>query len=45
MDTRLLAATIGLLTALIAVCLLPVGTDSTEDRGDGRAQVIIPRHV
>ena len=45
MDTRLLAATIGLLTALIAGCLLPVGTDSTEDRGDGRAQVIIPRHV
>jgi len=44
-DTRLLAATIGLLTALIAGCLLPVGTDSTEDRGDGRAQVIIPRHV
>ena len=45
MDTRLLAATIGLLLALIAVCLLPVSADSAEDRGDGRAEVVIPRHV
>ncbi|HYB46720.1 MAG TPA: glycosyltransferase [Streptosporangiaceae bacterium] len=45
MDARLLAVTIGLLLALIAVCLLPVSADSTEDRGDGRAEVIIPRHV
>jgi len=44
-DARLLAATIGLLLALIAVCLLPVSADSTEDRGDGRAEVAIPRHV
>src|SRR3974390_2504232 len=44
-DVRLLAATIGLLAALIAVCLLPVSADSTEDRGDGRAEVVIPRPV
>ena len=45
MDVRLLAATIGLLAALTAVCLLPVSADSTEDRGDGRAEVVIPRPV
>jgi hypothetical protein len=45
MDTRLLAATVGLLAALIAACLLPVSADSAEDRGDGRAEVIIRRHV
>ena len=45
MDTRLLAATIGLFVALFAGCLLPLGADSTEDGGDGRAEVVIPRHV
>ena len=42
---RLLAATIGLFVALVTLCLLPVSADSTEDGGDGRAQVVIPRHV
>jgi cellulose synthase/poly-beta-1,6-N-acetylglucosamine synthase-like glycosyltransferase len=45
MDTGLLVATIGLFVALIAACLLPVSADSAEDGGDGRAQVVIPRHV
>ena len=45
MDVRLLAVTIGLLAALVAICLLPLSADSAEDRGDGRAQVVIPRHV
>jgi cellulose synthase/poly-beta-1,6-N-acetylglucosamine synthase-like glycosyltransferase len=42
MDLPVLAVTIGLLGALIAVCLLPVGTDGAEDQGDGRTEVIIP---
>ena len=42
---RLLAATIGLFLALVALCLLPVSADSAEDGGDGRARVVIPRHV
>ena len=42
---RLLAATVGLFVALVAVCLLPVSADSAEDGGDGRARVVIPRHV
>ena len=42
---RLLAATIGLFLTLVTLCLLPVSTDSAEDRGDGRARVVIPRHV
>ena len=41
----LLAATIGLLAALVAVCLLPVGAESAEDQGDGKGYVAIPRHV
>jgi cellulose synthase/poly-beta-1,6-N-acetylglucosamine synthase-like glycosyltransferase len=45
MNTQLLTATIGLLAALVAACLLPVGADGAEDRGDGRARVVIPRHV
>jgi cellulose synthase/poly-beta-1,6-N-acetylglucosamine synthase-like glycosyltransferase len=45
MDMRLLSVTIGLLAALVAVCLLPVSADGAEDRGDGRTQVVIPRHV
>ncbi|MGH3195085.1 MAG: glycosyltransferase [Streptosporangiaceae bacterium] len=45
MDMRLLAATIGLFVALVTLCLLPVSADSIEDGGDGRARVVIPRHV
>ena len=45
MDIRLLLATIGAFAALVAACLLPVSADSTEDGGDGRALVLIPRHV
>jgi cellulose synthase/poly-beta-1,6-N-acetylglucosamine synthase-like glycosyltransferase len=45
MDTRLLAATIGLFVILVVACLLPVYADGTEDRGDGRGQVVIPPHV
>jgi cellulose synthase/poly-beta-1,6-N-acetylglucosamine synthase-like glycosyltransferase len=45
MDMRLLAATIGLFLTLVTLCLLPVSADSTEDGGDGRARVVIPRHV
>ena len=45
MDGWLLVATISLSVALIAACLLPVSSDSAEDSGDGRAQVVIPRHV
>jgi cellulose synthase/poly-beta-1,6-N-acetylglucosamine synthase-like glycosyltransferase len=45
MDVRLLAATIGLFTALVAACLLPVSADGTEDLGDGRGRVVIPPHV
>ena len=41
----LLAATIGLLAALACACILPVCADGTEDRGDGRGSVIIPRYV
>jgi len=45
MDMALLGVTIGLLAALVAACVLPVRADSAEDGGDGRASVIIPRHV
>ena len=45
MDMPLLVATIGLLTALAAACVLPVCADSTSDRGDGRGVVIIPSYV
>jgi cellulose synthase/poly-beta-1,6-N-acetylglucosamine synthase-like glycosyltransferase len=45
MNIQLLAFTIGLFVALVTACLLPVIADGTEDRGDGRARVVIPRHV
>ena len=45
MDNALLLATIGAFAALIAACLLPVGADGTEDGGDGRGLVLIPRHT
>jgi cellulose synthase/poly-beta-1,6-N-acetylglucosamine synthase-like glycosyltransferase len=45
MDVPLLAATIGLLAALAGACVLPACADSTDDRGDGRATVVIPRYV
>src|SRR5260370_8009122 len=45
MNVPLLAATIGLLVAIAGACVLPVCADSTDDRGDGRAAVVIPRHV
>jgi len=41
----MLLATSGLLAALVVACLLPVRADSPDDRGDGRASVVIPRHV
>jgi cellulose synthase/poly-beta-1,6-N-acetylglucosamine synthase-like glycosyltransferase len=44
MDTAMLAATAGLLTAMVGACLAPVGADSAEDGGDGCASVVIPRH-
>ena len=45
MNMPLLAATIGLIVMLGAACVLPVCADSTDDRGDGRSTVLIPRHV
>jgi cellulose synthase/poly-beta-1,6-N-acetylglucosamine synthase-like glycosyltransferase len=45
MDVRLLAATIGLFTVLIAACLLQVCADGTEDLGNGRGRVVIPTPV
>lgn len=45
MDKQVLAVTIGLLAALIALCLLPLRTDGAEDQGDGRTVVIIPGYV
>jgi cellulose synthase/poly-beta-1,6-N-acetylglucosamine synthase-like glycosyltransferase len=45
MNVPLLAATIGLLVAIAGACVLPVCADSTDDRGDGRAAVVIPRYV
>jgi hypothetical protein len=45
MNITLLAATIGLLAALVAACLLPVGAEGTEDQGDGKGYVAIPQHV
>ena len=41
----MLVVTVLLFAALVACCLLPVSEDGTEDRGDGRALVRIPRHV
>ncbi len=45
MNITLLVATIGLLASLVVACLLPVGGEGTEDQGDGRAHVVIPRHT
>lgn len=45
MDDRLLAVTAGLLALLVLSCLLPLSSDSVEDRGDGRTHVTIPRYV
>jgi cellulose synthase/poly-beta-1,6-N-acetylglucosamine synthase-like glycosyltransferase len=45
MDIALLAATVALLAALVGACLLPVCADSVDDRGNGLAAVVIPRHV
>src|SRR5579875_1053476 len=45
MDDRLLAVTTGLLLALLCVCLLPLTCDSTDDNGDGRTHVSIPRYA
>jgi cellulose synthase/poly-beta-1,6-N-acetylglucosamine synthase-like glycosyltransferase len=45
MNITLLAATIGLLATLVAACLLPVSAEGTEDEGDGKGYVAIPRHV
>jgi len=45
LDIWLLAATAGLLGLFTIACLLPVCADSTEDGGDGRAAVFIPRYV
>ena len=45
MDVQLIVVTIGLVVGLVAACLVPVSVDSPEDRGDGRAHVVIPRHV
>ena len=45
MNITLLVATIGLLASLVVACLLPVGAEGTEDEGDGKAYVAIPRHV
>jgi cellulose synthase/poly-beta-1,6-N-acetylglucosamine synthase-like glycosyltransferase len=44
-NLELLAVTVVLLAALLAACLLPVSADSADDRGDGRAQVVITKHT
>jgi cellulose synthase/poly-beta-1,6-N-acetylglucosamine synthase-like glycosyltransferase len=45
MNMTLLVATVGLLTTLVVACLLPVSGEGTEDQGDGKGTVDIPRHV
>jgi cellulose synthase/poly-beta-1,6-N-acetylglucosamine synthase-like glycosyltransferase len=45
MDMALLVATAGLLGALAFVCVLPVRADSTDDAGNGRSVVVIPKHT
>lgn len=45
MDVPLLLATAGLSGALTVACVLPMYADSPDDDGDGRATVVIPRHV
>ena len=44
MNVTLLMATIGLLAVLVVACLLPVSAEGTEDQGDGKGLVDIPRH-
>jgi cellulose synthase/poly-beta-1,6-N-acetylglucosamine synthase-like glycosyltransferase len=43
-DESMLLATLGLLAALAAACLLSVRADSADDGGDGRASVVLPRY-
>jgi cellulose synthase/poly-beta-1,6-N-acetylglucosamine synthase-like glycosyltransferase len=45
MDGSLLAATAVMFVALVIACLLPMAADSSDDQGDGRNRVVIPRHV
>jgi cellulose synthase/poly-beta-1,6-N-acetylglucosamine synthase-like glycosyltransferase len=45
MDMPLLTLTVAALIALCCCCLLPLHADGTDDRGDGRASVLIPRPV
>ncbi len=45
MDGLLLAVSAVLLALLVLACLLPLYADSPEDGGDGRTNVVIPRHV
>jgi hypothetical protein len=45
MNISVLTLSVLLLVTLIAACLLPAAGDSTDDRGDGLASVVIPRHV
>jgi cellulose synthase/poly-beta-1,6-N-acetylglucosamine synthase-like glycosyltransferase len=45
MNLVLLLVTVGLLVALITACLLPLAADSLDDRGDGKTEVVITRHV
>ena len=44
-DISLLVISALLLVALVAACLLPVSADGTDDRGDGRTEVLIPRYT
>ncbi|HEY0717082.1 MAG TPA: hypothetical protein VGD68_05660, partial [Streptosporangiaceae bacterium] len=45
MDDRLLAVSAVLLALLVLSCLLPLTSDSVEDRGDGRTHVRITKFV
>jgi cellulose synthase/poly-beta-1,6-N-acetylglucosamine synthase-like glycosyltransferase len=45
MNLLLLVVTAGLLAALVIACLLPLTADSMDDRGDGRTEVVITKHV
>jgi len=44
-DISVLVISALLLLALVAACLLPVSADGTDDRGDGRTEVLIPRYT
>jgi cellulose synthase/poly-beta-1,6-N-acetylglucosamine synthase-like glycosyltransferase len=44
-NIQLLVATIALCVGLVVVCLLPVVAEGTEDHGDGRDRVVIPRPI